>query len=1013
MALKTHLTSVGVITKSHMSFIEDEIAEKIRLKFREQIDAEKKAERDRKHFIEMKHQHAIKIKHDAEEAAHPKPVEKVEEIFAEPIEEAVVKPTPLPEPIEVIQPVVTEVEAPQVENNQVVTESTKNEREQTEEKPERIIRVPYQQHTPPPRSKPEFASPKGAYRDRPQGQTPGAPRPDRPQGQYQGAPRTDRPQGQYQGTPRPDRPQGQYQGAPRTDRVPGQYQGAPRTDRVPGQYQGAPRTDRPQGQYQGTPRPDRPQGQYQGAPRTGDRPQGQYQGAPRTGDRPQGAYQGTSRPGDRPTTGYQGSRPAFGSDPRKRPDFPGKKPLGGVTTPPRKAPAAGAGAATPKEGDPTKQKFGKSKISHEELGDKSKHRKALITKTKAGKPKSAVVEPTESEEAEISRSIKRTLAKTQKKKKYHREAQQLIDKGISDIVIREYTSVSELAKIMGVSPSEIITKFFMMGQLVTMNQRLDKDSLEMICDEFSFSFRFEDEYGSELIEKENEQYSDVEYIHRPPVVTIMGHVDHGKTSILDYIRNTSVVAGESGGITQHIGAYQIEVNKHKITFLDTPGHEAFTAMRSRGANVTDIAVIVIAATEGVKPQTVEAIDHARAAGVSMIIALNKIDLPDVNLDKVIAQILDQGVYLETYGGEVPWCKTSTKTGEGILNLIELILLTAEMKELKARKDVPADAVVIEAEKDTRMGTLVTILMREGTLSKGDAVVCGATFGRVRKITNERGVELKTIYPSDVAIVYGLNDVPKAGDLLNQVDNEKTARSISGERQQIRMEREKYQNKSSLQNIFARIKEDKISELKLIIKADSDGSVEALADSFQKLSNDEVAVNVIRKGVGGINEADVSLASASDAIIIGFHVRANPQTKKMAEDEHIEIKTYQVIYDAIDDVKKGLEGLLKPEFEERVLGTLQVRQVFKIKKVGIIAGCFVDKGTIQRACKVRLFRHDVLLHEGKLATLKHYQNEVSKVEAGSDCGLCLENYQDIREGDVIECYVLEELAKRLL
>jgi translation initiation factor IF-2 len=904
MALKTHLNALGVITKSHMSFIDDEIADKIRLKYNEQINAEKKAEKDRKHFIEMKHQAAVKAKHDAEAALHPHVIEVVPEIEEEESDEQF-----------------SEAQQPTVE--QPVTQHSVPSKKR-EETPPRDIRTPYQQYKPTPRPAAGQSQDRGQYRDRPQGQG---------SGQTSG-------QGQYR-----DRPQGQYQ---------------------------------VQNTNSGQSRP----------------------------------YNNAQRPSDRPSTpgGYRDNRPAPGqqSDPRKRPDFQQRRPGGPTSTPPRKPVAGTAPAPAPKEVE--RERFGKSKISHEELGEKSKHRKALIKQTK--KAKTVTVEPTELEEAEISRSIKRTLAGSQKKKKYHREAQQVVDRAANEIVIREYTSVSELSKIMDVAPSEIITKFFMMGQLVTMNQRLDKDSLEMICDEFSFSFRFEDEFGVEFLDKEKEQYSGVEYIHRPPVVTIMGHVDHGKTSILDYIRSANIVAGESGGITQHIGAYQIEVNKHKITFLDTPGHEAFTAMRSRGANVTDIAIIVVAATEGVKPQTVEAIDHARAAGVSMIVAINKVDLPDSNIDKTIAQILDQGVYLETYGGEVPWCKTSTVTGEGILKLIELILLTAELKELNARLEVPTEAVVIEAEKDPRMGAVVTILVREGKLKKGDIVVCGANFGRVRKMENERGVEIKELFPSDVARLYGLNDVPKAGDVLNQVDTEKTARSISSERQQIRLEREKYQNKTSLQNIFARIKEDQINELKLIIKGDTDGSVEALADSFQKLSNEEVAVNIIHKSVGGINEADVSLASASDAIIIGFHVRSNQQAKKMAEDENVEIKIYQVIYAAIDDVKKGLEGMLKPEYEDKALGTVAIRQLFKMKKLGTIAGCFVEKGVIQRNCNVRLYRNDVLIYEGKLGSLKHYQNEASEVKAGTDCGLTLDNYQDIREGDVLECYTIQQVEKKL-
>lgn len=842
MALKKHLTDLGVSVKSHMSFIEDEVAEKIRMKYNEQIDAEKRAEKDRKRLIEMRQ--AAKAKHDAPPVVEPIP---------EPVK--AIEPTPAPEPV-------------------------------AEEKPS--VETPVEQPV-----KPE-AQP--------------APKPEEPK-------------------PTP------------------------------------------------VPRP------------TADKPRSFFESRPDSSHRrPSG-----SAPSGRPDT-RRGP-----TDTRKRSDAPVAVPKAAVPSP----------ADLKKEADA--KKFGKAKVSHEELGDKSKHKKALISSTK--KVKQKVAEPAEIDEAAISRNIKKTLQKSGKRKKYHREAQSVIDRG-SEIVIREYTSVSELAKIMNVSASEIISKFFMMGQLVTMNQRLDKDSLEMICDEFKVEFRFEDEYGVDIIDRERELYSDVEDEHRPPVVTIMGHVDHGKTSILDYIRNTNIVAGESGGITQHIGAYQIEINKHKITFLDTPGHEAFTAMRARGANVTDIAVIVVAASEGVKPQTKEAIDHAKAAGVSLIIAINKIDLPEANVDRTIAQLLEQGVYLEQYGGDVPWCKTSVVTGEGILNLIEVILLTAEMLELTAKQEVPGAAVVIEAQKDTRMGAVATVLMQEGTLTKGDIVVCGAVHGRIRKMENERGTEIKTLYPSDVARIYGLSDTPKAGDLLNQVDTERTARSISTERQQIRLEREKFQNKSSLQNIFARIKEEQINALNIILKTDTDGSAEAIADSFQKISNSEVSVNIIHKSVGGINEADISLASASDAIIIGFHVRASQVARKLAEDEGVEIKLYQVIYDAIDDIRNALEGMLKPEFEEQVIGSATVKQVFKIKKIGTIAGCQVDRGVIQSNCKIRLYRNDVMVAEDTLSSLKHYSDDVKEVRAGTDCGLSLATYSDIKDGDIVEAYIIQQVNKKL-
>lgn len=830
MALKKHLTDLGVNVKSHMSLVEDEVADKIRLKYKEQIDAEKRAERDRKRLIEMRQ--AAKAQKSAQEAETIKAEEPVPPV-AEPVKEVPKKeePKPVKEP---------EKETPiPVKEKPVEVKPEEKPHKTAPEKPKAV-----------PKPKPEVIPPKTA--------APAKPEPWK----------------------------------------------------------------------------------------------------------------------------------------KQEPSAPSIKP---IPTPPS--------VEIKKE----EKKFGKAKISHEELGEKSKHKKAIISSTKKAKQK--LIETIEIDEAEISRNIKKTLQKSSKRKKYHREAQYVEDRS-NEIVIREFTSVSELAKIMNVSPSDIISKFFMMGQLVTMNQRLDRDSLEMICDEFKVDYRFEDEYGMDIIDKEREQYNNVKEEPRPPVVTIMGHVDHGKTSILDYIRNTNVVAGESGNITQHIGAYQIEINKHKITFLDTPGHEAFTAMRARGANVTDIAVIVISATEGVKAQTREAIDHAKAAGVSIILAINKVDLPEANVDKVIAQLMEIGVYPEQYGGDIPWCRTSVVTGEGILNLIELILLTAEILELKAKRDVPASGVVIEAGMDARMGPFATILMQEGTLHKGDIVVCGAVHGRIRKMENERGAELKVLYPSDVARVYGLSDTPKAGDILNQVDSEKTARNISTERQQIRLEREKYQNKSSLQNIFARIKEEQINTLNIILKTDTDGSAEALADSFQKLSNEEVSVNIIHKSVGGISEADVSLAAASDAIIIGFHVRPSHQARKLAEEEGVQIKLYQVIYDVIDDLQNALEGMLKPKYEEQVIGSAIVKQVFKIKRVGTIAGCQVDKGVIQANCKVRLYRNDVLVTEDTISSLKHYADDVKEVRAGSECGLTLANFSDIKEDDVLEAYIVNEVNKKL-
>lgn len=665
------------------------------------------------------------------------------------------------------------------------------------------------------------------------------------------------------------------------------------------------------------------------------------------------------------------------------------------------------GTVEPKfKSTPDREEKSKSK----KYEDQSKHLKAKLKGIKKKSRKSKFV-PTEIEEAEITKNIKKTLTSTSRKKKYKKE-----DKDQSPvetkIKIAEFTSVSELAKLMNINASEIIQKFFMMGQMVTINQRLDKETLEMICDEFDFDVEFEEEYGKEILEEKVEEVDDSEKEPRPPIVTVMGHVDHGKTAILDRIRSTNVIAGEAGGITQHIGAYQVEYQDQKITFLDTPGHEAFAAMRARGANVTDIAIIVVAANESVKQQTIEAIDHAKAAGVTIILAINKIDLKDANIDRVIADLMKQNLMLEGYGGEVLWVPCSAKTGEGIDELLDTILLSAEMLELKAAVKVPGKGIVIESMKDQRMGTVVTVLLQEGSLAKGDNVVCGATFGRIRKMEDERGNEIEKIGPSDVAVIYGLDSVPKAGDILNKVDSEKIARQISTERKNIRREREKFLQKTNLDNLFQKIKEDSMNEIKLIVKGDTDGSVEALCDSFQKLSTDEVMVNIIRKAVGGINEADVNMAAASDAIIIGFHVRANSTAKKMAEDEGVEIKLYQIIYEAIEDIQKAMQGMLAPELVENYMGTAVIKQIFKIKGVGVIAGCAVEKGKITNTGIVRIYRNDIMIHEGRLSSLKHYSNEVKEVKAGSECGIGIDSFNDLKEGDIIENYIVEEVARNL-
>ncbi len=832
---------------------------------------------------------------------------------------------------------------------------------------------------------------------------------------YQGQNRTG-----YQGQnrsegyqPRENRSGEGYQGQNRTG-----YQGQnrsegyqPRENRSGEGYQGQNR-----GGYQGQnrsegyqPRENRSGEGYQGQNRTGYQGQNRSEGYQPRENRSGEGYQGQNR------GGYQGQNRSEGYQPRdNRPSRDGGRQdyaKRSSIVPQSKRPSFDkTSTPKPEEVKPEEKIFGKKKVTIDDLGDKSKHLQAKLKNTKR---KKKGVEVVEIDEVATEKIIKQTLATGKKKKKYKKEEKRsnILEDG-SVITISEFTSVSELAKIMDKTPSEIISKFFVMGKMVTINQRLDRESLELICDEFNLNVDFEDEYGSELLEDQFSEYSDVEDIHRPPVVTIMGHVDHGKTSILDYIRKTKVVAGESGGITQHVGAYQVTYKGHKITFLDTPGHEAFTAMRARGANLTDIAVIVVAANDGVKPQTIEAIDHARAAGVTMIIAINKMDLPEANLDRTIANLLEQNVYLENWGGEVLWTTTSAITGKGIDDLLELILLASEMKELTAKYNIPGYGVVIEAKKDPRMGSIATILLQEGIMNKGDNIVCGATYGHVRRMENERGTEIPFINPCDICVLYGLSDVPKAGDIINVVESEKIARQISSERLLIRQEREKFQTTTNLGNLFNKIKQNEMNEVRLIVKGDTDGSVEALCDTLQKLSNEEIVVNIIRKSVGGIIEADVNLASASDAIIIGFHVRANTKAKKLSEDIGVDIRLYQIIFDAINDIKLAMTGMLAPEIKEKFVGHALVKQVFKIKKVGSVAGCFVEKGSVIREGLARLFRDDVNIFEGKIGSLKHFSEEVKEVKAGSDCGILIKDYNDIRDNDVIEIYINEEIKREM-
>jgi translation initiation factor IF-2 len=634
----------------------------------------------------------------------------------------------------------------------------------------------------------------------------------------------------------------------------------------------------------------------------------------------------------------------------------------------------------------------------------------------------------EIDEKEVKAAIKKTLlsmddsvasgrASARKKKRREREAEEerrLEEKSQEQktIVVNEFIAVSELANLMGVPVSDVIQKFIELGLMVSINQRLDVDTITLVADEFGFDVRFQEEYTSEALEDFEDEPDTLK--QRPPIVTIMGHVDHGKTSLLDYIRRTNVVAGESGGITQHIGAYKVDVGNGKnITFLDTPGHEAFTAMRARGAQLTDIVVLIIAADDAVMPQTIEAINHAQAANVPIVIAINKIDKPGANSDKIKQQLADRKILVEDWGGKYQCVEVSAKTGLNVDNLLEVILLEAELLDLKANPDRNARGTVVESELDKGRGITGTILVQKGTLRIGDPFVAGIYQGKVRAMFDERGNKVDEAPPATPVLVLGFEGAPQAGDTFVVIESERQAREIGIKRQQLKREQDQKQvHHITLEEIGKQISIGGVKELPLIVKGDVDGSVEALSDSLMKLSNEEVVVRVIHKGVGGISESDVLLADASDAIIIGFHVRPHLNARKLAETQNVDIRLYNVIYDAINEVKAALEGLLSPVISEEVTATLEIRDTFKVPKIGTVAGCYVQEGKISRNSKVRLIRDGIVIHTGEIASLKRFKDDVREVDAGYECGLNIANYNDIKVGDVIEAYKIVETKKKL-
>jgi translation initiation factor IF-2 len=635
----------------------------------------------------------------------------------------------------------------------------------------------------------------------------------------------------------------------------------------------------------------------------------------------------------------------------------------------------------------------------------------------------------EVDQEEVDEAIKRTLAdmdesapvitrasfkKKRKEKRMIEEQRQRDEQALEASILRvtEFVSVSELSNLMGVSVSDVIKKCIELGIMVSINQRLDKDTITLVADEFGFEVKFFSELSEDAVVDIPDEEEELET--RPPVVTIMGHVDHGKTSLLDYIRQANVVAGEAGGITQHIGAYMVALSETKnITFLDTPGHEAFTAMRARGAQLTDIVVLVVAADDNVMPQTVEAISHAQAANVPIIIAINKMDKADANADRIRQQLSDKNVLIEEWGGKYQCVELSARSGKNVDLLLEKIVLESDVLNLKANPNREARGAVIEAQVDKGKGTVATILVQKGKLMVGDPFVSGIQSGRVRAMYDERGNRVDSAGPSTPVQVLGFDGVPQAGDSLIVVDSDHEAREISLRRQQLKREQDFRLIRSvTLDDLSQKIKDGQIKELKVVVKGDVDGSVGALADSLMKIFHAEVRVNVIHRAVGTITESDVLLAAASGAVIIGFHVRPNINARRLAEQENVDIRLYNIIYDAIDDVKKALEGLLAPEKKEEITATVEVRDIFKVPRMGTIAGCSVQDGKIARGNKVRLVRDGIVMFEGGLSSLKRFKDDVREVESGFECGLGLDGFNDIQVGDIIEAYKVVETMRKL-
>ncbi|MBI6874994.1 translation initiation factor IF-2 [Clostridium aciditolerans] len=584
------------------------------------------------------------------------------------------------------------------------------------------------------------------------------------------------------------------------------------------------------------------------------------------------------------------------------------------------------------------------------------------------------------------------------------------------IEIDDTITVKELSEKLNASSIEVIKQLIFMGVMAAINQEIDFETAEKLGEKFNaIVVKKERDIDKEAVEQiDEDEEEDTNLEKRPPVITVMGHVDHGKTSLLDAIRKAKVTETEAGGITQHIGAYTVTINDEKLTFLDTPGHEAFTAMRARGAQITDIVILVVAADDGIMPQTVEAINHCKAANVPMVVAINKMDRPGANPDRVKQELTEHGLLAEDWGGDIITVPVSAHTKEGIDTLLEMVLLTAEMQELKANANRNARGTVVEAKLDKGRGPVATLLVQNGTLHVGDSIIVGTTYGRIRAMFDDKGKKIKSAGPSIPVEILGLSEVPAAGDRFHEVKDEKTARDMAEKRKEkVRAEYLQSTHKVSLEDLYSQIKEGKVKELNIIVKADVQGSVEAVRQSLQKLSTDEVKVRVIHGAVGAITEADVTLASASNAIIIGFNVRPNDNAVSVAEKESVDMKSYRVIYNAIDDIKAAMVGMLEPDYKEVILGKAEIRQTYKISNVGTIAGCYVLDGKLTRNSSIRVIRDGIVIFESELASLKRFKDDAKEVAAGYECGLSVEKFNDIKEGDIIEAYTMEEIKKKEL